>query len=41
MISGRLAGRLLAFGLILAAVAAIFWMQNPAFLSTGNVRARR
>ena len=39
MISGRLAGRLLAFGLILAAVAAIFWMQNPAFLSTGNIRA--
>jgi hypothetical protein len=41
MISGRLAGRLLAFGLILAAFAAILWMQNPAFLSTGNVRARR
>lgn len=39
MISGHLVIRLLAFGAILAVIAAIFWMQNPAFLSTGNLRA--
>lgn len=39
MITGRLAFRLLAFAAILAVVAGIFWSQNAAFLSTGNLRA--
>lgn len=39
MISGRLTFRLLAFAAILAMVAAIFWSQNAAYLSTGNLRA--
>ncbi|MGA0540577.1 ABC transporter permease [Neotabrizicola sp. VNH66] len=39
MISGRLLVRLAAFAALLAIIAGLFWAQNPAFLSTGNLRA--
>ncbi|WP_136683924.1 ABC transporter permease [Falsirhodobacter xinxiangensis] len=39
MISNRLFIRLLAFAALVAVIAAIFWSQNPAFLSGGNIRA--
>ncbi|MGR3823952.1 ABC transporter permease [Salipiger marinus] len=31
--------RILAFAAIVAVIAGLFWLQNPAFLSTGNIRA--
>lgn len=39
MISGRMMVRLGAFALLLVVIAAIFWAQNAAFLSGGNLRA--
>jgi len=39
MISGRLIIRLLAFIALVAVIAGLFWTQNAAFLSEGNIRA--
>lgn len=39
MISGHLTVRLLAFIVLVAVIAGIFWTQNSAFLSEGNLRA--
>ena len=39
MISARLIVRLLAFIALVAVIAGLFWTQNPAFLSEGNLRA--
>ncbi len=39
MISGRLIIRLLAFVALVAVIAGLFWTQNAAFLSEGNLRA--
>lgn len=34
-----LLARIAAFALVMAAIALVFWIQNPVYLSTGNVRA--
>ena len=39
MMSGRLIIRLLAFIALVAIIAGLFWTQNAAFLSEGNLRA--